>query len=174
MEILSTFHYPPGCNANNWAEPSPHNCFFSMADLNSYQYTNPLADHTHHPKWHLTCFMHFYTTMPQSPHWLQWDVPSPPPKLPLPVATRPTTTNGISLASTIMSQYTTQTDWPTAPVTCCVPSGHLRSIWYCDMAPKKTCIKCSDGSACTVWFVESVHVLTAVVSTDIYHCSLTS
>jgi len=65
------------------------------------------------------------------PHLLQCDAPHPPQNCPfrlkerhpnqtLPIlgATRSTTPNGISIASTIASQYATQTDRQTKPMTC--------------------------------------------------------
>jgi len=39
----------------------------------------------YHPKWQLDRFVHFCTTVPQSPLWLQWDAPYLPPKLSFPL-----------------------------------------------------------------------------------------
>jgi len=47
----------------------------------------------HQPKWQLDWFTHFYTTTPQNLHWLQWDVPHLPPKLPLPIWQSPPPSN---------------------------------------------------------------------------------
>jgi len=69
------------------------------------------------------------TTMQQSPHWLQWDTPNSPPKLPLllrrslPPSNTPilrlaslTIPNGIPIQPAVLPQYTfrsyTETNWP--------------------------------------------------------------
>jgi len=82
---------------------------------------------THHPKWQLARFMHFRTTVRQSPHRLQWDAPNSLPKLLLPLRRQPppsntpvpwpiplTIANGIRIRSAVLPQYTSrQTDWET-------------------------------------------------------------
>jgi len=74
-----------------------------------------LGPPTHHTKRQVDCCTHFRTTTQQRPHWLQWDAPYSPPKLPLitlrrspPPSNRPilrptplTTPNGIQIQSTI-------------------------------------------------------------------------
>jgi len=46
---------------------------------------NAWGDPTHHPKRQLDRFTHFHTTMQQMPHWLEWDAPNLPKKLPNPL-----------------------------------------------------------------------------------------
>jgi len=97
-----------------------------VTDLNLYQIpitTSPLQSN-------LGTARCSHTTMQQSPHWLQWDIPNSPPKLPLPLQRSPppcnklipqptplTIPNGIRIQSAILPQYTFQTDLQTDRLT---------------------------------------------------------
>jgi len=92
-EILSTFHTrveyisitkyaieSNGSVGQNTLETTPSPC----STWTPIKYTNAWADSTHLPIWQLDRFTHFCTTTQQCPHWLQWDAPNSPRKLPFP------------------------------------------------------------------------------------------
>ena len=101
MEILLTLHswVKYICfknilkNAIQTNGGKPQNLPFLLRGCESQLiHSSPVQPHS--PlKWQLDWFTHFRTTMPQSPHWLQYGCPTFTPKLPLPLRQSPPLSN---------------------------------------------------------------------------------
>jgi len=76
-------------NTRNDARNSPFPCSTWTLIHQCLGWAHP----THRPKRQLDRCTHFRTTTQQSPHWLQWDAPNSPPKLPIPLRRSPLKSN---------------------------------------------------------------------------------
>jgi len=172
--LLQNTHWNHWANGAN--DPKIHP--FPLSHVDFHLIHECLGDPTHQPKWQFDRCMHFCTTTQQSPHWLQWDAPNSPSKLPLPLRWQPppfntpipqltqlTTPNDIRIQSGVLPQYTLrtdrQTDWPT---------DRRSRRMFCNMsAPLAMLIECDALTIHLLW-ISTVKTLVEVIRD--WSCSL--